>query len=68
MKKALVSTHKGVVSTAFRPYMCEFFLSAREELSFDYIMNHIGGLMGTRSHVTERRVEEKKEVSTSLSG
>jgi hypothetical protein len=60
-KRAIISTHKGTVANAFRPYMCEFVVTTRGELSLADIMDHIGGLTGTRSKVTDRKVEEKKE-------
>jgi hypothetical protein len=54
MRKALLSTHKGVVTTAFRPFHCDFFASGRADLSAEIAAHHVSGLTGTRSHVSEK--------------
>ena len=63
MRKALLSTHKGVVTTAFRPFHCDFFASVRGDLSGEIAMHHLSGLTGTRSHVSEKQATGHRSVS-----
>ena len=62
MMRAVISTHKGDVTPVFRPYHADFFVSDREEFSLESVMHHISGLSGTRSMVTDRKPEVKKDV------
>lgn len=48
------------VRTAFRPYQYDFHISDPQELTVDKVMQHIGSLTGTKSHVTERKVIQKQ--------
>jgi len=55
MMKAKISTHAGTVYPLFRPYHVDFVISDVEELSDEIAKSKIGGLTGTRSHVTTRK-------------
>jgi hypothetical protein len=54
MLKGLLSTHKGVVTTAFRPFHIDFFAAERADLTEEIAKHHLGGLSGTRSHVSTK--------------
>lgn len=62
MMRAAISTHKGVITPMFRPFHVDFAVSKREELSPEAVMDHIMGLSGTKSHVTDKAPEHKQEV------
>ena len=51
MMRGLLTTHKGVVTTAFRPFHCDFVAAEQSELSLEIAMHHLSGLTGTRSKV-----------------
>jgi hypothetical protein len=51
MMRGLLSTHKGEVTGAFRPFHCDFFAASRSDLNHEQAMHHLSGLTGTRSKV-----------------
>jgi len=54
MLRGLLSTHKGAVTSAFRPFHCDFFATERSDLDHEKAMHHLSGLTGTRSKVRDK--------------
>eukprot|EP00608_Synchroma_pusillum_P008614 CAMPEP_0198434676 /NCGR_PEP_ID=MMETSP1452-20131203/33854_1 /TAXON_ID=1181717 /ORGANISM="Synchroma pusillum, Strain CCMP3072" /LENGTH=498 /DNA_ID=CAMNT_0044155193 /DNA_START=32 /DNA_END=1528 /DNA_ORIENTATION=+ len=62
MTRAAMLTHRAAVLPLLRPYLTDFTFSSPDDYDIASIMATVGGLTGTRSHVTSRRVETKEEA------
>jgi hypothetical protein len=62
MIRAAISTHKGTVTPLFRPYHVDFQATTRTELTHEVVMDHIMGLSGTKSHVSDKAPQQKVDV------
>jgi hypothetical protein len=55
LRKAAISTHKGVVKEMLKPFHVDLVASDKSELSDDVIMEKIGMTSGTASYVTDKK-------------
>ena len=54
VKRGVFATHKAAVNAVFDPFQYTFFVTDPAEFSGAMVAEHISGLTGTRSHVTDK--------------
>lgn len=60
MKKAEISTKKGLIDAIFSPYHVDFFIENKSEISTEIVANKVADASGSRVRVTDKLNTGKK--------